>query len=153
MDGLEGSPLAVGVRPILDLTKRIAAMPEAVGNSLLGDVGESDGDCLIQGGEGSGLKLAQALFDDEPTCLKSHAPFPAAARRYRSEVALPLSCAPNCSSQGSAPPALEDCRLPSYRPDTASRANRSNMLAPSCLPGNCQSDFIMSGFALSRSCV
>ena len=56
-------------RPILDLTKRIVAMPEAVGNRLLGDVGESDGNCLIQGGEGADLKLAQALFDDEPTCL------------------------------------------------------------------------------------
>ena len=44
-------------------------MPEVVGDGLLGDAGESDGDCLIKGRERSGLELAQALFDDEPTSL------------------------------------------------------------------------------------
>ncbi len=44
-------------------------MPEVVGNRLAGNAGESDGDCLTQGGEGFCLELAQVLLDDKPTRL------------------------------------------------------------------------------------
>ena len=37
--------------PILDLMQFIAAIPEAVGDSLLGNAGDSDRDRLICGGE------------------------------------------------------------------------------------------------------
>jgi len=70
--------------------------------------------------------------------------------RLGNSRAFPPSCASRCSSPRRWPPTFADCRLPSRTPDTDSRANRSNMLAPSCLADSFQSDFIVSGIGLEE---